>query len=408
MINRYRSVPHFVIFALLFIVMLSGCREQSDDNERVTGKKYSIYAMMKNGKEYILQTDSLASGEVNPEKSGARVVPAPLYYELIVRDGQYYSINRRTGQLVRYKIANGEFVKDTAVAVTGFSSVENYNWLSRDSLMILGYDENARKVRYVKIHVGDLGITQGIVPIPAPFGNYNWLSIGFAQCLENKLYIGYCYHTYTLDNYTTGDTIYTAILDYPRLKPLETLRETRSVYPGGVNTRQSHSFVTESGDFYFIACPGIASGNYPEKPTGIFRIKKSRKEIDPAYFFNISASAIKNHGYGFWYVGNGKAIVRTERKGLYTGMKDHYKVPHFDFYLLDLEEQTSSRLPLPLDKGTSRQCVLVEGGTVYITVNSGNEGCYVWLLNPETGSLKKGLKLSRDTEYILRLERLTQ
>ena len=87
-------------------------------------------------------------------------------------------------------------------------------------------------------------------------------------------------------------------------------------------------------------------------------------------------------------------------------MKDHYKVPHFDFYLLNLEKQTTSRLPLPLDKGTSRQCVLVKNGTVYITVNSGNDGCYVWLLNPETGALKKGLKFSDDTEYILRLERL--
>lgn len=31
---------------------------------------------------------------MNPEKSGARVVSVPLYYELIVRDGQYYSIDR--------------------------------------------------------------------------------------------------------------------------------------------------------------------------------------------------------------------------------------------------------------------------------------------------------------------------
>lgn len=406
MAHCYRGFVHLVLFVLLCVVLLPGCREQSREKELIAGKKYSVYAMMKNGKEYILQIDSLASGEINPEKSGASVVPAPLYYDLIVRDGKYYSVDRRTGSFVRYKIRKGEFVRDTAIAVTGFSSVENYNWLSQDSLMILGYDDEARKVRYVKIDVRDLSITQGTVPIPAPFGNYNWLSIGFSQFLENKLYVGYCYHSSSLDNYTTGDTIYTAILDYPQLKTFKTLKDTRSVYPGGVNTRQTHSFVTENGDFYFIACPGIASGNYPEKPTGIFRIKKSRDEIDPGYFFNISTSAIKNHGYGFWYVGNGKAIVRTERKGLYTGMKDHYKVPHFDFFLLDLENQTTSRLALPLDKGTSRQCVLVENATVYITVNSGNEGCYVWLLNAETGSLKKGLKLSDDTEYILRLERL--
>lgn len=408
MIHRYRGVVHFVLLIFCAITLLTGCRKTSPEEKEASVRKYSIYAMMKNGKEYILQTDSLVSGKINPERAGARVVPAPLYYDLIVRDGRYYSVDRRTGSFVRYKVTNGEFVRDTAIALKGISSLENYNWLTRDSLMIMGYDDKARAVRYAKIKVSDLTVSQGTMPIPAPFGDYNWLSIGFSQFLDNKLYIGYCYHTYALNNYTTGDTIYTAVLDYPQLKTLKILKDTRSVYPGGVNTRQSHSFVTENGDFYFIACPGIASGNYPEKPTGIFRIRHSKEEIDSNYFFNISASPIQNHGYGFWYVGKGKAIVRTERKGLYTGMKDHYKVPHFDFYLLDLEKQTTSRLPLPLDKGTVRQCVLVENGIAHITVSSGNEGCYVWQFNPATGSLKKGLKLSDDTEYILRLERLNE
>lgn len=406
MIHRYGNALHGILSTLFLIVWLAGCHEQTEEKGTAAKRKYSIYAMMKNGREYIYQTDSLTAGFVNPEKSGGEVVPAPLYYDLIVRNGQYYSVDRRTGSLVRYKIQNNGFVKDTAVALTGFSSVENYQWLSGDSLMILGYDDHSRNVRYAKIQVRNLGVSQGIVPIPAPFGSYNWLSIGFAQFLEGKLFVGYCYHTYSLDHYTTGDTIYTAILGYPKLKPIKTLKETRSVYPGGVNTRQTHSFVTEQGDFYFIACPGIASGNYPSKPTGIFRIKKSAAEIDPGYFFNISASPIGNHGYGFWYIGNGKAIVRTERKGLYSGMKDHYKVPHFDFYVLDLEKQTTQRLDLPLDKGTARQCVLVEDGVVYITVSSGNKGCYVWIFNPTTGSLKKGLKFSNDTEYVLRMERL--
>lgn len=401
-------MSNFFAFVLLCLAgLLAGCGTERGRQEPSSPGKYSFYVMMKNGKEYILQTDSLDSGELVPEQSGARVVNAPLYYDLIVRDGKYYSMDRRTGSLVRYTISDGEFKKDTAVAVKGFSTVENYNWISSDTLMLLGYDEDAEQVRYVKIQASTLKLSQGTVPIPAPFGPYNWLSIGFSQFLDGKLYVGYCYHTSSLNRYTTGDTIYTAVLDYPDLKLQKTLKDTRSVYPGGVNTRQTHSFVTENGDFYFIACPGIAAGNYPEKPTGIFRIRKSQQEIDPDYFFNLSASPIHNHGYGFWYVGKGKAIVRTERKGLYTGMKDHYKVSHFDFYLLDLEKQTTSRLALPLDKGTARQCVLVENGRVYITVSSGNEGCHVWQFDPETGSLTRGLKFSDDTEYILRLERLS-
>nr|WP_295928963.1 DUF4374 domain-containing protein [uncultured Dyadobacter sp.] len=399
----FRSIYPGLLLLLCVIFTLTGCQKHPEQQQPAAGR-YSVYAMMKNGREYIFQTDTLTSGSVNPEKTGAHVVPAPLYYDLIVRDGRYYSVDRKTGAFVRYRFENNEFVKDTTVPLTGFSTAENYQWLSKDTLMLLGYDDQSQKIRFAKVNVSTMQADQGETPVPKPFGNYNWISVGFSEFLAGKLYIGYCYHSYTLQKYTTGDTIYTAIVDFPQMKLDTLLKDTRSVYPGGANTRQSHSFVTESGDFYFIACPGIASGNRPDKPTGIFRIKKSQRAIDPDYFFNISASPIRNNGYGCWYIGKGKAIVRTERKGLFTGMKDHYKVPHFDFYLLDLEKQTTKRLELPLDKGTARQCVLVEEGRVYITVNSSEAGNYVWMFNPETGELKKGLKFSSDTDYILRLE----
>lgn len=399
----YRSICQNLTCFLVIVLLLTGCNKQSDETTRAG--RYSIYAMMRDGKEYIFQTDSLASGNVEPDKMGAQVLPEPLYYELIVRDGRYYAVDRKTGEFVRYRFSDNRFIADTSVALTGLPTAENYQWLSKDTLLLLGYDDYSQQIRFAKIDVNTMRATQGIVPIPKPFGAYNWISVGFAEFLDRKLNIGYCYHTYTLQNYTTGDTIYNAVIDFPQMTLDTIYKDTRSVYPGGINTRQSHSFVTENGDFYFIACPGIAAGNRAnDRPTGIFRIRKSQRAIDPDYFFNISESSIKNHGYGFWYIGNGKAIVRTERKGLYTGMKDHYKVPHFDFYVVDLEKQTTQRLNLPLDKGTARQCVLVEKGTVYITVNTESAGSYVWIYNPKTGSLTKGLKFSPDTEYILRME----
>lgn len=398
-----RSLYPGFLLLLFAIFILTGCRKQSEEKEPVPGR-YSIYAMMKNGKEYIFQTNTLTSGSVDPEKTGAHVVPAPLYYDLIVKDGKYYSVDRKTGAFVRYRFYNIEFVKDTSLPLRGFTTAENHQWLSKDTLMLLGYDDQSQKIRFAKVNIRTMRAEQGETPVPRPFGNYNWISVGFSEFLAGKLYIGYCYHSYTLQNYTTGDTLYTAIVDFPSMQLDTILKDTRSVYPGGVNTRQSHSFVVENGDFYFIACPGIAAGNRPDRPTGIFRIKKSQRAIDPDYFFNISASAIRNNGYGCWYIGKGKAIVRTERKGVFTGMNDHYKVRHFDFYLLDLNKQTTKRLDLPLDKGTARQCVLVENGTVYITVNAGEEGNHVWIFDPETDALKKGLEFSSDTDYILRLE----
>lgn len=393
---------------LLFIVCLFGCtREKSEKVISGPGKKYSIYAMMKDGKEYIIETDSLTGRQIFPEQQGTKVVPTRLYYDLIVRDGSYYCLDWKTGNLIKYKIINKVFTKVSALPLVGFSTIENFNWISQDSLLLIGYDQKSLKIRYAKIQVKEMNAIEGIMQIPAPSGTFNWMSLGFSKFMNRELLIGYAYHrTNNFESYTTSDTTYVAVLSYPKMKLIKTIKDTRSTYPGGVNTRQPHSFTDEKGDFYFITCPGIALGNNPDKPTGIYRIRKSEEVLDPNYFFNISASAIQNHGYGFWYIGNGKAIVRTETKGLFTGMKDHYKVAQFNFFELDLATKSTKKLNLPLDKGTARQCVLIENDLVYITINSDSEGNYVWVYNPKTGDLKKGIKFGKDVDYILRLDRL--
>jgi hypothetical protein len=190
------------------------------------------------------------------------------------------------------------------------------------------------------------------------------------------------------------------------MSTLGTQKETRSTYPGGINTVQSYSFYDEQGDFYFMSCPGIALGNRPDLHTGIFRIRENALQTDPEYFFDISASGINNHAYGLWYLGHGKAIIRSERKDLYKGLGDHYSTAHFEFYVLDLKAQTVKKLDLPLDKGTRRECVIVEKGIAYIAVNSTKEGNFIWLYDIRTGTLRKGLQLAGDTDFIMRIDRL--
>ena len=406
MIGLVRNMSRIIICALIFS-FFNSCTKENTEKEILSQKKYSIYAMMKDGKEYIIQTDLLKNGSINPEKQGAKVIPSRLFYDLIVRDGFYYRLDWKTSTFIKYSILNNTFTQVSALPLTGFSTIENYNWINQDSLLLIGYDQKSPKIRYAKIQVKKMTAVEGIMQIPTPSGAFNWMSVGFSKFMNGNLFVGYTYHTANnFQTYTTSDTVYVEILNYPEMRSVKSFKDTRSAYPGGVNTRQPHSFTDEKGDFYFIACPGIALGNNPNKPTGIYRIKQSREILDPDYFFNISASAIQNHGYGFWYIGRGKAIVRTERKGLFTGMKDHYSIPHFDFYILDLTTKLTTRLNLPLDKGTARQCILVENGLVYITVNSDSEGSYVWNYNPETGDLQKGLKFEGEIDYILRLDQL--
>ncbi|QHV95136.1 DUF4374 domain-containing protein [Spirosoma endbachense] len=396
----------FVTVLLFFgLSQIITCTPERAGDERNAKKKYSLYVMMKDGTEYIVQTDTIDSGHIDPIAQGARVTPSRIFYELIVHNNSYYRLSWKNGQFVRNTIINKQYAQTDSIQLTGTWSVDNYNWLG-DTLLIMGHDSQHSKARYAKITFDPMKAMEGVIDLPAPANGFNSMSIGFSTFLNGNLYLGYTYHKSDLNRYTTSDTLYVAELTYPGLKTIRTFTDTRSTYPGGVNTRQSHFFTDEKGDFYFISCPGIALGNNALKPTGIFRINKADGALDPDYFFNLSASPIHNHGYGFWYIGNNKAIVRTERKGLFKGMQDHYLVPHFDFYVLDLAKQTTVRLDLPLDKGTARNCILVEKGLVYIAVNPNSGGNYIWIYDPKAGSLRKGRHFDDQVDYILRLDRL--
>jgi hypothetical protein len=399
--NFVFKIPLF----FLPVFFLISCTDS--EKQDALPQKYSIYAMTRDGKEYLVNTNRLDSGDIDPVRQGVSVNPPRLYHDLIVRDGYYYRLDGRTGKFIQYSVADGSFSPGRFLQIDHFTTIENYNWVSSDTLLLIGYDTKGKKAHFAKVNVTNMAASQGELPIPAPFGNYNWMSIGFSKLVDDKLIIGYCYHsTAKLHSYTTSDTLYAEIISYPDMKPIDRLKDTRSTYPGGINSAQESFFTDEEGDFYFLTCPGIATGNVPEKPTGILRIKRSEDRIDQNYFFNISTSPIQNHGYGLWYIGNGKAIVRTERKGVFSGVSDHWKVPHFDFYVLDLANQTTTRLNLPLDKGTRKQCVLVEKGLAYIAVNSDADGSYVWIYDPKRKDLKKGLHLAGNIDYFLRLERL--
>ncbi|TDE11295.1 DUF4374 domain-containing protein [Dyadobacter psychrotolerans] len=388
---------------IIITIIISGCSENTDSGR----KKYSIYTMTKDYREYIVQVDSLSQGTVNPVLEGTIVGYKQIWDELIVKEGYYYRINRKSQHFVRSQINKGRFEPADSVALADFVFLENYNWIHPDTLLLISYNRKLNKVNYAKVAVKTMTATTGELPIPAPSGAYNSMSVGFTEFRGNRLFAGYSYHSLSDSNgYSTTDTAYVSVLNYPSLKSRNTIKDTRSTYPGNTNTEQQSTFRDEKGDFYFLTSPGIARGNRPDKPTAVYRIKAGQEVLDSNYFFNISESSIQNHAYGLWYIGNGKAIIRSEQKGLFTGIEDHYKVPHVRFFVLDLETKSAKLLNLPVDKGTARQCVLMENGLVYISINSDREGNYIWIYNPENDKLRKGLKIEGDVDYILRIERL--
>lgn len=371
-------------------------------------KKYSIYIMSKDGSEYILESNSLSTGRLSPEQDGFNVDDKKITRTVFVKNGFYYHSNRKTGQLSKYK-SDGKSVTEAGTVLLQDFSLENKHWISTDTLLLTGLNNtDFTQVKYALIKTSNMKlIASGDIDIPKPSGKFDNMSVCFVERRDQKLFVAYTYHQQLgPSDYTTSDTTYVSTFRYPQMTALNTAKDIRSTYPGGINTIQPYSFSDEQQNYYFMLCPGIALGNRPELPTGILRINARTDTPDPNYFFNISAQ-IKNHAYGMWYLGNNLAIIRAERKDLFKGLSDHWSSAHFEFYILDVARgKTIRKLGLPLDKGTRRECVLVENGVAYISVNSETEGNYIWMYDIHTGTLKKGLELIGGTDFIMRIDRL--
>lgn len=397
-----------LFFLLILLTGLFGCTEKSLTSAEEGHPKYSIYILGKDGKEYIIETNQLDSGLLTPDRDGVELNTREMDRSVIVKNGYYYYLNRKKAALIKYAIKERQLQEIQSMPLAQFS-IENYQWLGGDTLLLTGLaSPEFKQVRYTMLHADAMKpIAEGNMEIPVPAGRFDNMSVGFVKRKGAKLLLGYTYHQQIgVSNYTTSDTTSITELNFPQMSAVKTVKDTRSTYPGGVNTVQTSAFSDAQGDFYFMACPGIALGNRPELSTAIMRINKDASVADPHYFFNLSA-AIGNHAYGMWSLGGDKAIVRAERKDLFKGLGDHYSTAHFEFYLVDVKNnKVVQKLALPLDKGTRRECVLLKDNIAYISVNSSSEGNYIWKLDLKTGALTKGMQLAGNTDFILRIDKL--
>ena len=400
--RRFQQNTFFAI--LLISGLLLGCGKKAKNNKG----QYSFYILAKDNKEYLVTTDKLDSGVLKPETDGILLDGVDMDRDVLVKNGFIYHLNRKTSLFSKFSLAQEHLIVKGKTGIAKFS-LENYNWVGKDSLLLIGLNTDGyHQVRYALVNTRDMKVIRtDNLAIPKPTGKFKSLSVGFTKIKNGSLYIGYTYHfPISMSDYTTSDTMYVSRFNYPSMQLMATGKDTRSTYPGGMNAVQNYSFTDKNGDYYFMTCPGIALGNRPDLATGIFRIKANEDHIDKDYFFDISDSEIANHAYGMWSLGNDEVVIRSERKDLFTGLGDHYSVAHFEFFVLNLKTKAIRKIDLPLDKGTRRECVLVKDGLAYIAVNSSKNGNYIWQYNIKTRTLKKGLQLGGDTDFILRIDQL--
>ncbi|RZK97933.1 MAG: hypothetical protein EOO89_32695, partial [Pedobacter sp.] len=327
------------------LLVVSGC-EKRNIGKIEEGTKYSAVLCVgswPNTAYYIAGIQSLTSGTVSLAGNGAEMTGKVYAQDVIQKDGFYYHANANSGRLGKYHVENGALLIDKEIPFS-WLNWSSYTWVDDNTLVIFGDGNN--EARYAIVKVDKMTIRTGTLTlkkIPTGFDNYQ---IGFAEYRGNKLFLGYGFGSTDWSNYPTMPVYQealVAVIDYATMKVEKSLSDTRTTGFGGPNVYAPSSFVDEHNDLYFISDP-VNVYDY-NSPSVMYRIKSGTTEIDPTYFFNFSIVSNNEMVPAMWYIGNGKAIVRSRIAGQSIDA-DHY------FCVIDVRNGSLiKKLNLPTDKG---------------------------------------------------------
>lgn len=399
---RYARLPLFV--AGLSIVLFGCKKKKEDDPEPEVDKPYSAMLCVgswPNTAYYIAPFPSLTSGTIDIKGNGAEMTGKVYAQDVIQRNGNYYHANSGAGRFGKYHVEKGTLIVDKEIEFT-YLNWDSYVWINDATLVIIGKDGEGKEVRYavVKVETMQIAATGKLDFVASPEGFPSYY-IGATEYRDGKIFVNYNYSSNDWTNYPEMAVYkkgYVAVIDYASLKVEKNLSFSKLVSSGGPTVYARSSFVDENNDLYFVTDP-VYSYNY-ESPSAVFRIKSGSTEIDSSYYFDYSAAASNEKAPAMWYIGKGKAIVRSRINGQSID-KDHY------FNVINVQTGTFiKKLDLPADKGERMvQAVIVENGKAYIAVN-GADRDFIYEYNPDTDQLKTGVEFVGGIDYLLRIEKL--
>ena len=400
--KNFFSLTTKIAFVALLGLALNGC-SNDDDTEKtdptVEGKYSAVLCVgsWPNTAYYIADVPSLTEGTISLQGNGAEMTGKVYAQDIVQKNGFYYHANFTSGRLGKYHVENGALLVDKEVPFT-WLNWSSYAWADNETLVIFGTGES--EGRYAIVKVADMTVTTGklnLEALPKGFDEYN---IGFAEYRANKLFVGYGFSSSDFTNYPNMPVyskFHVAVINYPAMTTESTISDTRTTTPGGPVVYAPASFIDENNDIYFISDP--VSGYDYKSPSSVYRIKSGSTQLDADYYFDFSAKVNKEMGAAMWYIGNGKAIIRTRTAGQSIDA-DH------SFSVIDIKNGAFiKKLDLPADKGERMvQAVIVENGKAYIAVNAADKD-YIWEYDPASDKLTKGAEFVGGIDYILRLEK---
>lgn len=308
---------------------------------------------------------------------------------LFTRKGPFFfGVDEGEKCLVRFEEKNGEIVENGRLQLPPdkwHRLATWYNWVD-DHTLFLGSSVGGKKFTYSLVDVDKMELKNcEPLDIPLPPGDMYYGGV-LGRLVGNRLYVAYMLYRYEKGQEPAGDTIYLATIDYPSMKTIGFSKDTRSTFPGGYMINWEVSF-EENEDVFFIAQPGGRLRARNGKLPRIYRIAKGASELDPDYDFPLT-SLPDEEVYGLFYVGQGKALVKSVRKSELKEFSDYWDKDIASYYLIDVRKKTKKRVDLPKGHLGLTANITRQGDRVLIAIPSKTTSS-LWELDPETGRTVK-------------------
>lgn len=387
---------------LLLVLMMTFVSCSNDDGPtdpevepEVTTYKYLLALSLPAIDSYPFHTLADITDGTAAIADSQEIPDLPYNVPITGKDGYIYLNSEE--KLTKYEVGEDGILVDLgSISNLGISGGPVYEFLSNDRLMISSGPRGAADGVFSYQIINTTTMTEestGTVALPVDANSLAYLSSYILK--EGKIYVPYLHVDDT--SYASYDNAPVAIFDAATMVYEKTIY-TDNAAALGFSIVSSHG-MAENGDLYITASNTDYWGINETIPSGIVRINADETEFDDSYFFNLSEKFNDNHTGGMLYVGNNKAIVQVFRSDLVTAYGDYQGAFVIEYYVVDLETETTEQLNIPLSKYPRRAMALLNDGTVAIVGNTESDGNNIYIYDATANTITKGLEYT-GTEFI--------
>jgi hypothetical protein len=357
--------------------------------------------MGSNNTQLVKSVSSLeAQNQIDFQNTGVDVT-AKLYQESIIKGKYYYQIPKEKDRFGKYQIENN---KISIVAEFPFNTLKErkytHAWINDSTLVLIGSNGPSGKILWTKMNTNKMKIIdEGILDLPDPATGDVFNTSGLASYRKSD---GVIIYTFVYNK--TKTHFYAAFINAADMTTQKVVREDRAEFMAGTaygELLQHKTFFTPNGNFY-IACNSILNGatSSTQQRGTLLRIKKGETDFDKNY-----------NGYNY---PKGKLVTvdcLSDSKALlyiqdpeHTGAGEWGNKYNCYYAILDLNTDALTEIQyegkvLPYSTGTFSQRSVVLGNKAYIGVNPNIESPCIYIYDIKTGSVTKGLIITKGYEF---------